>query len=98
MVVGDKAQPKGAVQMRTLPESTYAVTLHAGPPNEIGRTYAQLLAQVASALVDGRRWLLGDPPSLERDPCDPRKVSPQDMRTEICMPVHPASAPVTTSA
>lgn len=87
MVVSEKTRVKHPVELREMPAMTCAVTLHAGPLNEIGTAYARLFAHVASEPIGGRRWLLGDPPSLERYLCDPRKVRPQDMRTEICMPV-----------
>lgn len=92
MVVSAKTRPKHPVEIREMPAMTCAVALHAGPLNEIGETYARLFAHVAAEPIAGRRWLLGDPPSLERYLCDPRKVKPEDMRTEICMPVTPAAA------
>lgn len=93
LVVSAKTRVRAPVELRTLPATTYAVMLHAGPLAELGDAYARLFAQVASAAIDGRRWLLGDPPSLERYLTDPRKVKPAAMRTEICMPVRPADAP-----
>lgn len=92
MVVSGRARVRHPVELREMPAMICAVTLHAGALSEIGRTYARLFAHVASERIDGRRWRLGDPPSLERYLCDPRKVRPEEMRTEICMPVHPATS------
>ena len=87
MVVNDKSKPKGDVHIRELPPMTLAVTLHEGRLDAIGECYSRLFARVASAAIDGRQWKLGDPPALERYLRDPRKVKPEEMRTEIGIPV-----------
>lgn len=87
MVVDHKTKPKGPVEIRDMEQGTYAVAVHEGGFDTIGDTYAELFAQISSDPTDGRRWTLGDPPSLEKYLSDPRKVKPEDMRTEIWMPV-----------
>ena len=87
MVVGERTRPKGSVQVRWLQETTYAFARHDGPLESIDETYARLFAEIAKGPIDGIRWRLGDPPSLERYLTDPRKVRSQEMRTEVGMPV-----------
>jgi AraC family transcriptional regulator len=87
MVVNDKAKGKGDVQVKEVAGGAYAVTLHEGPFETIGQTYAGLCGAVASGPVEGRTWALGDPPSLEKYLTDPRRTKPEDLRTEVWMPV-----------
>ncbi|MEO1129122.1 MAG: AraC family transcriptional regulator [Planctomycetota bacterium] len=87
MVVNDKAKAKGAVLVKEIPGGVYAVTVHEGPFEAIGQTYAALCGAVASGPVEGRSWTLGDPPSLEKYLTDPRKTDPANLRTEVWMPV-----------
>jgi AraC family transcriptional regulator len=87
LVVDVKAKPKPPVELRDLPGGAYAVTVHAGPFDKIGETYAALCARVASNTIAGKRWTLADPPSLEKYLTDPRKTKPEDLRTEVWMPV-----------
>lgn len=89
MIVPEKSKVKKSnIQLRELPAATYAVTLHEGPYALLGEAYADLFAHIALNKVDGRRWTLGDPPSIEQYLNDPRKTKPEDLRTEIWMPVH----------
>lgn len=89
MVVPDNTKvKKNAVQLRELPAATYAVTLHEGPYSLLGETYAALFAHVALHTINNKHWRLGDPPSIEQYLNDPRKTKPEDLRTEIWMPVH----------
>jgi AraC family transcriptional regulator len=90
MVIKDKTKVKPPVETKDFPGGAYVVTLHAGPFNEISSTYAKLFARVASGPIEGKSWTLGDPPSLEKYLKDPRKTKPEDMLTEVWMPVFPA--------
>jgi AraC family transcriptional regulator len=87
MTVDAKAKPKGDVQIRDLPAGTYAVALHEGPYEGLGKTYAALCARIASGPIDDQTWALADPPSLEKYLNDPRKTKPEDLRTEVWYPV-----------
>lgn len=87
MVVDEKAKVKGDVQIQDIPGGTFAVTLHEGPYEEFGRTYAGLFARVAEGPIDGRTWKLGDPPSIEKYLNDPRKTPAEDLKTEVWMRV-----------
>jgi AraC family transcriptional regulator len=87
MVVDVRTKPKGDVELRDLPGGAYAVGLHEGPYERIGDSYAQLFAEVSSHPINGRTWKLGDPPALEKYLNDPRKTKPEELKTEIWMPV-----------
>ncbi len=87
MVVGERAKPKGDVQIKSLPATTYAFTVYRGPLTSINECYGKLFAHVACEPIEGRRRQLGDPPCLERYLRDPRKVKPEEMITEILVPV-----------
>lgn len=85
---GTTIKAKHGLTIQNLPECTCAVTEHHGPYTTLGETYAALFAHIANHKIDGRSWRLGDPPSIEQYLNDPRKAKPEDLRTEIWMPVH----------
>ena len=87
MVVDERTRTKGDITTQEHPGGVFAVALHEGPYTSIGKTYADLFAHIASNPVDGRTWRLGDPPSIEKYLNDPRKTKPEDLQTEIWMPV-----------
>jgi len=90
LVAKPGTKTKGEISLRELPGGAFAVTEHRGSFELIGETYSGLFATVAISPVDGRRWMLGDPPAREVYLTDPRTVEPTAMRTEIWMPVAPA--------
>lgn len=87
MVVDGKTRARGSVEVREVEGGTYGVALHEGAYERIGETYAGLCGAVASGAIEGLRWRLGDPPSIEKYLNDPRKTKPEDLRTEVWMPV-----------
>lgn len=89
MVVGEGARVKGEVRVQEVAGGSFAVALHEGAYGELGRTYAGLCAAVAGGPIEGRRWSLGDPPSIERYLNDPRKTRPAELRTEVLLRVGP---------
>jgi AraC family transcriptional regulator len=78
-----RVQPEGDIGVRSLPVGVFAVVLHEGPYNRLNETYA--------ALIGG--WLPayghepGDPPSLEFYLNDPNSTAPEDLLTEVWMPI-----------
>jgi len=90
MVINEKTKVKPPVETKEFAGGTYVATLHEGAYDNISNTYAKLFARVASGPIDGKSWMLGDPPSLEKYLNDPRKTKPEDLRTEVWMPVCPA--------
>lgn len=77
------------LRTRMLPGGTYAVAQHKGPYIEVGRIYDALYAQ----WLPHSGFALRGEPSLEFYLNDPRKVAPQDLLTDVCVPVrisHPS--------
>ena len=90
MVVRPGTKVKAPVELRELPAGTYAVVEHAGPYEQLGDTYTALIGQLTAEPVAGQNWQLGDPPAREIYMNDPRKTPPEELRTEIWMPVRKA--------
>ncbi len=87
MVVKPGTKVKGDVQLTDLPAGAFAVTTHRGAYDSLGETYGRLFGHIAQHKIDGRQYRLGDPPSREVYMNDPRKTKPEDLVTEIWMPV-----------
>jgi len=87
MTVRAGTRVRGKVALRSLPGGTFAVTTHHGDYTSIGRTYAALFARIVTQGVGGKTYRLGDPPSREVYLNDPRKTRPEDLITEVWMPV-----------
>ncbi len=92
MAVKPGTRVKAPVETRDLPAGTFAVVEHVGPYEQFAEVYARLCGQLASEEVAGRRWRLADAPSREKYLNDPRKTRPEDLRTEIWMPVEQVQA------
>ena len=71
-----------AVERDTLADGLYAVALHRGPYMGLHETYKAMYARIAA---DGRA--LRDEPCYEIYLNDPSTASPQELLTEIRMPV-----------
>lgn len=84
---GTKVKPP--VETREQPGGTYAVYTHKGPYEEFAQAYANLVARIESGPIDGQQVCFADPPALEKYLNDPRKVKPEDLVSEIWMPVKP---------
>ena len=89
-MVVDKAKPKGNVQVRMFEGGDYAVVIHEGPYENFPETYNTLCARITSEPIDGVQYELAEPPALEKYLNDPRKTKPEDLRTEVWMPVRRA--------
>lgn len=76
------AVPEGLVEQH-LAAGQYACTLHIGPYEHIGDTWARLLGEWLPA--SGHR--LGDGPSYERYLNNPSNAAPSELRTEIYVPL-----------
>jgi AraC family transcriptional regulator len=71
--------------VQTIGGGDYAVTTHAGPYEKLAETYATLCGQAVPA--HGRELRAG--PSLEFYRNNPRDTAPEDLRTDIYVPVEP---------
>lgn len=76
-------RPGRGLRTRLLPGGTYAVTQHKGPYIEVDRIYDALYG----LWLPRSGFTLGEGPSLEFYLNDPRKVAPQELLTDVCVPV-----------
>ncbi|MGB0715891.1 MAG: AraC family transcriptional regulator, partial [Phycisphaerae bacterium] len=87
LVVRPDTKVKGDIEQCEVEGGIFAVTIHHGPYERLGETYARLCAEIVDAAIGGRRFKLGLPPSIEKYLNDPRKTKPEDLQTEIWMPI-----------
>lgn len=85
IIVDDRVQPEGDVGVQTIPAGDYAVTMHHGPYDRLGQTYAALCGQWIPQ--QGRE--MRSAPSLEFYKNDPNRTPPEELLTEICVPLEP---------
>jgi AraC family transcriptional regulator len=85
VTVEEDFAPQDEVAVQTVGGGEYAVTTHVGPYNKLGETYSRLFGE----------WLLQSGRRLRSDPClefylnDPDGTDPEDLVTDICMPLEP---------
>lgn len=82
--VSEKYRPAKGILTRVMDSGNYAVALHKGPYNEVGKVYAALCGQ----WLPESGYELCDGPSLEFYLNNPRKTAPENLLTEIWVPVH----------
>ena len=76
-------EPEGEVGVKMVAGGKYAVFVHKGPYADLNKSYNDIF----------RNWLpknnceLGDSPPIEIYLNDPHKVKPEDIQTEICIPI-----------
>jgi len=83
VTVGDDFVPSGDIQAQTVAGGDYAMTTHAGPYSDLGRTYAELMGQWVPR--SGRE--LRDIPCFEVYLNDPQSTAPEDFLTDIYAPL-----------
>ncbi|MHC4430927.1 MAG: AraC family transcriptional regulator [Planctomycetota bacterium] len=87
ITVDDSFIPEGDVAVQTVGGGEYAVTTHLGPYEKLGKTYARLFGE----------WLLKSGRELRSQPClefylnDPDGTEPEDLITDICLPLRSKS-------
>lgn len=87
--VAGNAMGAGRIEARTLPAVTVATTVHLGPYDTEGQTYAELERWI------GANGYVPSGPARERYLIGPDVgVTPAEYRTEIDMPIEPAPAAV----
>jgi AraC family transcriptional regulator len=83
IVAESAVEPEGEVGIKTVEGGEYAVFLHKGPYAELKQSYNDIF----------RNWLpqnnreLGDAAPIEIYLNDPEKTKPEDLLTEICIPL-----------
>jgi AraC family transcriptional regulator len=86
VTVDDKFMPQGEIGVQTIPGGEYAVTTHFGSYETLGESYARLLGQ----------WLPRSGRELRSTPCleiyqnDPNSTAPEDLLTDIHVPLQSA--------
>jgi AraC family transcriptional regulator len=86
VTVEETFKPVGDVGVQTVPGGDYAVTTHFGPYSQLSATYAKLFGQ----------WLPRSGRQLSATPCfevylnSPENTEPNDLLTDIHMPLQPA--------
>lgn len=85
LVVGPSVAPEGEVGVQDLPAAEYAMATHRGPYNQLGDTYARIAGQWLPS--SGRE--LATAPGLEIYRNSPFAVRPEDLVTEIHLPLAP---------
>lgn len=83
VTIDREVKPEGEVGRKTIAGGKYAVFLHAGAYEGFQKTYDQIF----------RAWLPGSGEKLREEPCfeiylnSPDQVKPEDLRTEIWLPL-----------
>lgn len=85
IVVGDDFEPRDDVGVQEVAGGEYAVALHCGPYENFKQTYAAIYGQWIPA--NGREP--ADGPAIEVYLNDPNSTKPEDLRTEVCVPLKP---------
>jgi AraC family transcriptional regulator len=86
VTVDDTFKPVGDVGVQTVAGGDYAVATHFGPYSQLGATYAKLFGQ----------WLPRSGRQLRSTPCfevylnSPENTDPNELLTDIHMPLQPA--------
>jgi AraC family transcriptional regulator len=83
ITVGPQVEAEGEVGVQEIPAGEYAMTLHAGPYEKLNETYAAMCGQW---LPQSGRELRSDP-SLEMYLNSPNDTKPEDLRTEVYVPL-----------
>ena len=86
--VADTVRPEGDIGIQNVGGGPYAVTTHHGPYERLAETYAVLLGQWLPA--HNREPL--SLPSLEFYLNSPEHTPPEQLRTDVCVPLKPQSA------
>ena len=83
--VDESVMPEGEIGIQQVGGGEYAVALHQGPFVKLGETYAAIYG----------RWLPGQGREPRSAPClefylnDPDSTEPEDLLTEVWVPIHP---------
>jgi len=83
MTVADGFQPEGEVGVQRIGGGRYAITTHRGPYEKLGETYAALMGQWLPA--NGYEPSSG--PSLEFYRNDPNTTAPENLITDVYVPL-----------
>lgn len=79
IAVTDDVEAEGEIGIQELPGGEFAVTMHEGSYDELGKTYAAVFGQ----WIPNNGYRAGDPPTLERYLNHPGATAEADLRTEL---------------
>ena len=83
VTVGANVEAEGEIGIQEIPDGEYAMTLHEGPYENLGGTYAALCGQWLPQ--SGRE--LRSAPAIEVYLNSPFDTKPDDLRTEVYLPL-----------
>ena len=83
VTVDESVEPVAEIGVTTLEGGRYAAVLHEGPYNRLSETYLALLG----GWFPAQGYEVGEPPSVENYLNDPDSTNPEDLLTEIMMPI-----------
>ncbi len=85
ITIDDSFIPTGEISVKIIGGGEYAVTTHIGPYDKLGETYVKLFGQ----------WLMKSGREFRSEPClelylnDPDSTEPEDLLTDIYLPLNP---------
>jgi len=83
LTVGESVEPQGDIGVHTLAGGEYAVAIHEGPYQKLSNTYAQIFGGWFATHEEEP----GPAPCLEFYLNDPESTAPEDLLTEVCVPI-----------
>lgn len=83
MTIKRDVKPRGELGVQIIPGGKYAVFVHKGPYDRLNETYDQIYA----AWLPKSPYRLRDTPCFERYLKDPRRTKPENLETEIYVPI-----------
>lgn len=83
VTVGEEVEPEGEIGVQTLKGGDYAMTVHRGPYEKLAETYGRISGEWAPQ--SGR--VISSDPCLEVYLNDPHRTPPDQLRTEIHVPL-----------
>ena len=86
VTAGDGFEPQGDIGVQVIAGGDYAMATHFGPYTRLGHTYARIMGQWLPR--SGRE--LGDGPCYEIYLNDPNSTAPEDLVTDVYVPLRPA--------
>jgi AraC family transcriptional regulator len=84
--VKKEVKPEGEVGYKVLEGGLFAIFLHKGPYENLSQTYDQIY----SSWLPDSGYEVRDAPPMEYCLSDPDKVKPENLKTDIYVPVSPA--------
>ena len=88
IVVDDRIRPEGEVGVQHVGGGEYVVATHSGPYRTVGETFARICGEWLPG--SGRELRAAPPLLIPRN--SPAEAAPEDLLTDVCMPLEPVGA------